>query len=66
MNTAFFAVGVSFLVVGIATSTTGNGVVWSTFVTLGLVFIALAFAFDRDAGGEDDEPGEADGSAERA
>lgn len=61
MHTAFFAIGVAFLVVGVATIATGNDIAWSTFVTLGVVFLALAFALDRSGaavrGGErGDEP----------
>lgn len=66
MNKAFLAVGIAFLAIGVASSTVAGGIVWSTFVTLGVVFLAFAFAFRRDTDGEDDEPGEADGSAERA
>ncbi|MFC6952509.1 hypothetical protein [Halorubellus litoreus] len=51
MNKAFLAVGVAFLAVGVASSTVAGGIVWSTFVTLGVVFLALAFAFrEADAG----------------
>ncbi|WP_227134102.1 hypothetical protein [Halorubellus salinus] len=65
MNKAFLAVGITFLAIGVASSTVAGGIVWSTFVTLGVVFLAFAFAFGRDEGSEDDETGEADGSVER-
>ena len=57
MNRAFLAVGVAFLAVGVASSTLASGVVWSTFVTLGVVFLAVAFALGGDGGeGFDEEP----------
>lgn len=62
MNKAFLAIGVAFLAVGVASSTVAGGIVWSTFVTLGVVFLALAFAFR----GADAAEGRSEGERENA
>jgi hypothetical protein len=62
MNKAFLAVGVTFLAIGVASSTVAGGIVWSTFVTLGVVFLAFAFAFGGDGESEDGGRGDATAS----
>ncbi|WP_323677513.1 hypothetical protein [Halorubellus sp. PRR65] len=52
MHRAFLVIGVAFLAVGVASATVASGIVWSTFVTLGVAFLALAFAFRDGDGGE--------------
>jgi hypothetical protein len=69
MHKTFLAVGLAFLAIGVASSTVAGGIVWSTFVTLGVVFLAFAFAFGGDAEGGDggrDDVAASDGASATA
>ena len=61
-NSTFLAVAAPFLVVGLAFAVLGEFVFWSTFLTLGVVFLTLGLVTDRD---DAVPPEQGDGSGDR-